>query len=448
MTSTNTADQQQDIDVTPKDDVTATPTQATQDATPVIVDDTQTPTLPPVLRTARNGCFAPVSNAWGTYISAIDDPDANFVMDTQVLKEFELKDGIGKIPADLWQSWIALCFHFVEKTKTDLEVSCRFLRREDDKSVWRILIPPQSVSGGNVRVDTFDNSIDIATGEVIESYPPPGWIPCGSAHSHNTMGAFWSSTDDGSELGDPGLHIVCGSIKTSPQRTYVPRASVTANKRRFEITPASVVDLEPVESPFHPSVLDIIDATRTVWTQTVGFNTGTTAAERPWVTTVQIMHPKENRWITALRGNQIFSVMTYSQVNKGYVDLRGIIQGVFFWNQDVKEHVKFKERAIEEVKTSTSVIFDDDADTDDRWPSGIAKSKESRRHKRNKRSARADQTATDNDRQLITLSEISTELEDVIQAAWTHLDVSDLLSLSALMENHVNAIEAVAQFDL
>ena len=210
--------------------------------------------IPELLRTSRNGCWQLKRNTWGQFLAPAPDPLANVVLSEEQLKGFELNDDITPIPAELWARWIRLCFHFAKERTGNLEVSCRFLRKEDDKSQWRLVIPPQEVDGASVHADNFDGSIDIETGEVIEQWPPEGWLPCGSSHSHNTMSAFFSGTDDKYELGDPGLHIVVGSIDLS-KMTYHHKASITAHNRRFLIDTAAVVDLTPIPADYHPDVL-------------------------------------------------------------------------------------------------------------------------------------------------------------------------------------------------
>lgn len=144
----------------------------------------QTQEIPSILRTPKDGCFEFYQGGWGTYLRPIDDPEANVIITTDDLKSFTLKEGIHKIPADLWQRWIQLCFHYVEKVASNLEVSVRILRSEEDPSKYRIVVPEQKVTAASVRADNFDIAVDIETGEAIESYPPVGWIPVGSSHSH------------------------------------------------------------------------------------------------------------------------------------------------------------------------------------------------------------------------------------------------------------------------
>ena len=214
-----------------------------------------------VLRTRTDGCFELTTNSWGTYLAQASDPLADTVITKEQLTGFELADDISKIPADLWERWMNLCFEMTRRNSANLEVSCRFLRKVDDPSQYRIVVPEQRVTGVSVRVDSFDKAIDIATGEVLNQWPPKGWRPCGSSHSHNSMQAFFSGTDDKYELGDPGLHIVVGEVDPK-LKNYTIKASVTANRRRFDIDADRVVELEcdsTTECSYHPSVLSIIN---------------------------------------------------------------------------------------------------------------------------------------------------------------------------------------------
>jgi hypothetical protein len=110
-----------------------------------------------------------------------------------------------------------------------------------------------------VRVENFDEAVDIETGEEIEQYPPSGWIPVGSSHSHNTMQAFFSGIDDKYELDDPGIHLVIGSVDTKNMK-YTIASSVVGSRRRFELPYDNLVDATPVEGVnFHPKVIDYVD---------------------------------------------------------------------------------------------------------------------------------------------------------------------------------------------
>jgi len=144
-------------------------------------EDTQ---VPNILRTPSDGCFEVYQGPWGKYIRPCFDPEANVEITKEHLEHFEPNPDIHKIPAELWSRWVKLCFHFVDKVKDSVEVSVRILRSQEDASKYRILVPRQKVSGATVRVDSFQESIDIETGEELTEYPPEGWVPVGSSHSH------------------------------------------------------------------------------------------------------------------------------------------------------------------------------------------------------------------------------------------------------------------------
>lgn len=216
--------------------------------------------VPTLLRTYKQGVFQVYKDIWGSYIAPTFDPDANIVeIKEEQFKLFELNDNINKIPKDLWSAWIDLAFYFSAKINQNVEVSIRILRSDDDPTKYRFLLPLQEVSGGRVNAANFQKSVDIISGEKLESYPPIGWTAVGSSHSHNTMPPFFSGVDDTYELTDPGLHIVVGHINQD-KNTYDLVASVTGNKRRFDIDENSVVDLDidDVTQTYHKNVLDYV----------------------------------------------------------------------------------------------------------------------------------------------------------------------------------------------
>lgn len=145
---------------------------------------TEEQSFPTILRTSSDGCFEVYQGAWGKYIRPCFDPQANVEITKEHLEHFELNDNIHKIPAELWARWVKLCFHYANKVESGVEVSVRILRSEEDFTQYRILVPRQKVSGATVRVDSFEESIDIETGEELTEYPPAGWIAVGSSHSH------------------------------------------------------------------------------------------------------------------------------------------------------------------------------------------------------------------------------------------------------------------------
>lgn len=230
-----------------------------------VQEQTQTES-PTILRTRRSGVWEVYQGAWGSYLRETDDPQANVEINDDHLKEFQVRDNIHRIPAELWAKWVKLCFHFVDKVPNTVEVSVRILRSAEDPSQYRFLVPYQKVSAASVRAEDFDKSIDLETGEEIIQYPPDGWIPVGSSHSHNTMGAFFSGTDDKYELDDPGIHLVVGSVDTKNMK-YTIASSVVGSHRRFIVPFDELIDATPVPGmEFHPNVINYVDYSKPVYT--------------------------------------------------------------------------------------------------------------------------------------------------------------------------------------
>ena len=83
------------------------------------------------------------------------------------------------------------------------------------------------------------------------------------------MEAFFSGTDDKYELGDPGIHIVVGSINTKDMK-YTIAASVVGSGRRFMVEYGKLIDATPIPGQeFHPKVIDYVDYSTPVSTYSV-----------------------------------------------------------------------------------------------------------------------------------------------------------------------------------
>ena len=130
-----------------------------------------------ILRTQRDGCWQVQSNSWGQFLAPAVDPDADTVITQEQLQGFELHPDTPKIPTALWSKWVNLCIELCKRATKDLEVSCRLLRHVDDPTRYRICVPVQKVTSVSVRVESFDKAVDIETGELIEQWPPEGWLP-------------------------------------------------------------------------------------------------------------------------------------------------------------------------------------------------------------------------------------------------------------------------------
>lgn len=325
--------------------------------------------IPTILRTADSGCWEVYNGTWGSYLRSTFDPDANAVITEEHLKHFELNENIHRIPAELWAKWIKLCFYYVDKVQSCVEVSMRILRSESDPSVYRFLVPRQKVCGASVRVDSFDEAIDLDTGEEITSYPPEGWIPVGSSHSHNTMQAFFSGVDDKYELGDPGIHIVVGSIDTKNMK-YTMAASVVGSGRRFLVEYDKLIDATPIPGQdFHPKVIDYVDYTSPVTTYSTkgGFtNYSTTKWTKKESKSIDYNNPINWGWWDGdAESDPFYWSGTYSSTNSS-VDIWNILDVL---KDFVTENSK-NPRALKEIKddlydflSDLEVFLETDSDT-------------------------------------------------------------------------------------
>lgn len=201
-----------------------------------------------VLRTPKGGAVgADYFPGHGTILRPVDDPDG-VALDPELFTAIRLDPNFQKIPAslanrisDLYvtmlgrQKEAGFTFNLTDSQK---EVSVVLLRDEETQTKWRVLVPTQVVGGASVEADYTKPLCDIETGEKVEQFPPPGWLHAGSSHSHNTMGAFFSSVDDKNELPMPGVHFVLGGFRQSTDEgvswNFDVAASIVYHHRRFE----------------------------------------------------------------------------------------------------------------------------------------------------------------------------------------------------------------------
>lgn len=215
-----------------------------------------------IIRSKHHGCFQiSESSAWGSYLVPTEDPEGQEVTEDDI-NGIKLVDNFPKLPDHLWSRFISLAFHYCPERKSkrrseELEVSIVLLRRADDLTQWKIVVPEQKVTVASVEAN-FERNCDIETGEIYNQFPPSGWVHAGSAHSHNTMAAYFSHTDDENELGVPGMHIVIGKINKR-ERTYVPNASICLKRCRKTVEFDDVVDTSSNRMyQFHQNVLLMI----------------------------------------------------------------------------------------------------------------------------------------------------------------------------------------------
>ena len=106
----------------------------------------------------------------------------------------------------------------------------------DDYSHCIVGVPPQELSGARVAGKRSEGVVNIETGEVYSFWPPEGYRDAGDIHSHNTMPAFFSGTDNADDASLPGLHLVFGNFRmdTGGIWHWDIASSVVANYTRYQ----------------------------------------------------------------------------------------------------------------------------------------------------------------------------------------------------------------------
>ncbi len=215
----------------------------------------------PTVRTPYNGVYEGIINpAWGGYWAPTKDPLAE-IEDIKEIQQFELVPNFPKLPKEYWSALVLFYFDVCTKLRgrSNLEASVRFLRNENDPSQWKIVVPRQKVTGASVRVDNFNECIDLVTGEAYNTYPLVGWVSAGSSHSHNTMTCSWSAVDDRYELSDPGMHVLVRSMDLT-KRTYVAEATIVQRGVRYPVPAKDVIEMEcQADLTYHPDVMSYIE---------------------------------------------------------------------------------------------------------------------------------------------------------------------------------------------
>lgn len=114
------------------------------------------------------------------------------------------------------------------------EAICLLYYTPAEGGLWRFIAPEQTVTGGSAHWTSPGPA-------------PSGWFLAGSFHSHGSMSAFHSGTDDGDELGWNGVHVTVGKIN-SPRPEYA--TSVVFDGRRHKVELEDLVaPATPVEFP-------------------------------------------------------------------------------------------------------------------------------------------------------------------------------------------------------
>lgn len=97
---------------------------------------------------------------------------------------------------------------------------------------WHVEVPEQEVSSAGAKYD------------LEKSIIPEGFIAIGSIHSHASMDAFHSGTDDADEYKFDGIHITIGKFNET-ERSYVARYII--GKNQYKVNPIDILGEEHYE---------------------------------------------------------------------------------------------------------------------------------------------------------------------------------------------------------
>jgi PRTRC genetic system protein A len=126
----------------------------------------------------------------------------------------------GKVPKILFDQIVEFFRKVMDLKKADYEAHAWILWHKDRG--YFISIPPQSVSKASVRFDYNDESL------------PPGSVIVVDIHSHNTMGAFYSSTDNNNDRSGIYYSGVIGKLSNHSYE-YVIRFNLYEDKRACKL---------------------------------------------------------------------------------------------------------------------------------------------------------------------------------------------------------------------
>lgn len=139
--------------------------------------------------------------------------------------------------------------------KFSSEVNVLLYYGHTDKK-WYVRLPKQDVSGASVNYELTDDDVWYQNGEIVKKVPK-GLICFGTCHSHASMGAFFSATDDGDDKSNTGYQIVIGKVNGTNVET---KCRLTLPGQTIDKTLGEVV--EDVEDTFPEiQVPDIISKT-------------------------------------------------------------------------------------------------------------------------------------------------------------------------------------------
>lgn len=130
-----------------------------------------------------------------------------------------------KIPQAVLQQAIAFFQTVYTRHQSEAIVLLFYAPSGPDGRKWMLMAPPQEVTGAACHYDDPGPA-------------PAGWFLAGTIHSHGSMGAFHSGTDDRDEDNRDGIHITVGGVNSLPNFAV----SAVIDGSRFKLELADVVE--------------------------------------------------------------------------------------------------------------------------------------------------------------------------------------------------------------
>lgn len=154
---------------------------------------------------SRKGAFTVEKNTAYTQIK----PTTCFAGNTSNL-EAETDVAFPKIDRKSFDFIIKLFRSVYKKFASEVNV---LLYYQESSNKWFIRLPKQDVSGASVKYSLTDDDVWYQDGKVVKT--PANVVCFGTCHSHASMGAFFSGTDDGDDKSNIGYQIVIGKMNAT-----------------------------------------------------------------------------------------------------------------------------------------------------------------------------------------------------------------------------------------
>ena len=183
-----------------------------------------------LINTKWYGSYEIYEDRWGTRLRKTFNPDGVDISEDE-LATFELNPDFKKIPRFLFEKIVS----FFSANNIESQV---VLVQNEKHLEWDALVPSQTNTSASVSADK--TKLISLLNEKEWNAIPDGWVESGTMHSHPNMNAFWSATDDRSELKATGIHATVGGNWKTKQFTVC--TSICMNGVRHLFRPNDLID--------------------------------------------------------------------------------------------------------------------------------------------------------------------------------------------------------------